>query len=200
MLKVPSSENKPRKPKLGKLIHNVPNGYSWGWGSEPIPPFTLETVDARHRGKHRIVLETKGRRCFKSDKEIPRDVLSVVRREVTKHRLWIEAAYITLLLQAGQIRLIRRLPSLEIVVYPGWDEEFRVIYDLSKDWIPEYIADLRSEDVVLREDMCALELFPERPQTERQHYFLPTLIYGRLRGYHIPVDRPGWRFNEPSNL
>jgi len=166
-----------------RFLRSIPTGCSWGWYRTPcLPPMHIMTGDHRHRERYLIYLERNGRRTFEPDGKIPAAILDPIHEFLAdnSNRWNVETDWGRTLLGLGLIHLIRQPPCVDIVDYAGRPEEYRVHVDFSEampgaDW-----SDLRPVDIALNEGWCAIELYPEKPNWDREHFHLPAEIWGLL--------------------
>lgn len=104
------------------VLDDAPKGWSWGWYPDPEPRFQLVPLGMDHRNLGVVRLEDRfGRRVFDPQGQFPVDVLTKLKRLVTRNRKAIETAWCEHAARQGWLQ-----PSIDpggrhlrLIVYAG---------------------------------------------------------------------------------
>lgn len=178
---------------MAVILKNVPPGYDWGWYSREDPRMHLQSVDDKHDQLYKVWLERNGKRVVEpvtrkingQTGTIPRKVLDRLEKAVAAYRSHLEARWTRLMIASGWIRLSVSGSLVTITVYPNYPtrfirtldlaEVFPGIYDPSYPMTPKKL--IRPEDVTLSRDLAAIEIWPKKDIADRDHIFLPPIIW-----------------------
>lgn len=171
------------------ILKDVPPGYDWGWFSREDPRMHLQVVDKRHYPLgYRVWLEEKGKRIFQADGEIPVKILKRLEAEVQKKRQFIEHRWTDLMLKKGW--LVQELSGAVIVItaysdFPGsrfiravdLADYLQGIYAPTSQLSPREKKPVLPGEVVLSKELIAIEIWPQKHESERYHIYLPPLLW-----------------------
>jgi hypothetical protein len=168
------------------ILRSVPTGFSWGWYPREDTRMHLQTVDKKNRNRYTVWLEKGGKRLFEPVGNIPAKVLKALEAEVKEQRRHIEGRWVDLMIDNRWLSLHMCGREVSVSAYPQFPgarftrtfdiaEYFPARYDPSypsKDKTP-----IKPEDLVLSEELAAIEVFPEKEESRRHHIFLPTVLW-----------------------
>ena len=178
-----------RKPKPMIILRNVPSGYHWGWFTREDQRMHLQPVDRLHRASGcKVWLEQNGRRAFEPVGDIPAKVLKSLRAEVDKSRKKIEDEWTVLMLEnrwldthlSGSVVILTAYPNTpgsRFARYVDLAEILRGIYDPDSPLAARERKPVKPEEVVLSNEVCAIEIYPQRDESRRHHIYLPPLLW-----------------------
>ncbi len=124
----------------------------------------LQSVDEQH--KHKVWLETMGRRVFEPVGKIPAKVLKSLGAAVSADRTWIEDRWVRFMLDHRWLDLHVALPQVTLVAYPNTPNKFTRKIDLLSWLTPEQLQTLRPEAIPLDREMAALRLWADRSEDQ----------------------------------
>jgi hypothetical protein len=105
---------------------------------------------------------------------------------VTERRRNIEGRWVNFMIARGCLELHVRGTVIAVIAYshvPG--SRFTRTADLL-EWLPGIFnpeskmrprTPVQSEDVVLNGEMAAIEIWPQKDESHRHHFFLPTILW-----------------------
>ena len=179
---------RPQKRKAARvfILRNIPKGFSWGWYSREDPRMHLQTVDSKNLNRYKVWLEKNGKRVFEPAGRIPGKVLSALEEEVTKLRSHVEGRWTNFMIENDWLIHTMRGSVITLTAYPGFPGgRFTRSFDLadylqgiynpvSQMWpkIP-----VKPDEVVLNDEMAAVEIWPQRHESRRYHIFLPDILW-----------------------
>jgi len=164
-------------PTMPVIIRDTPPGYDWGWYSREDQRMHLQTVDEQHRNEYKIWLETRGRRTFEAVTKIPSKVLKAIQARVARKRMTVEDHWVSFIIRRGWLRAHFAAPKVTLTVYPNTPNAFTREVDLTEDLLAEEIQALRPKDIRLSPEMASLQIWPSRPEDEREDIRLSTIIW-----------------------
>jgi hypothetical protein len=137
----------------------------------------LQTTDEEHRNEYKVWLETRGRPCFEPATSIPSKVLNAIRTAVVRNRRTIEDRWVSLMIRKGWLRA--RLAGAQVILeaYPNTPTSFTRTADLTEDLTAGEIEALEPNDVALSPEMASLQIWPARPEDQRQDIRLSTILW-----------------------
>ena len=147
----------------------------------------LRTVDSKNLDRYKVWLEKNGRRVFEAVGNIPAKILRALQAEVNKSRRHIEGRWVNFMIANGWLELHTRGKILTVLVYPNVPgsrfvrtldlaEWLPGVYDpSSKVWPP--FEPVKPEEVVLSRELPAIEIHPQKDESLRHHFFLPTILW-----------------------
>jgi hypothetical protein len=151
------------------ILRDVPPTYHWGWYSRENQRMHLQVVDRRHCSlRHKVWLESKGRRVFEPAAPIPARIRQRLEAEVRRQRHRIEAEWVAFMIANGWLTF--RLDGLAITLtaYPKSPNRFHRSVDLKKLIPNASVAQKVTPDVIgLNEEFAWLEIFTNRPEGRR---------------------------------
>jgi hypothetical protein len=168
------------------ILRSVPTGYSWGWFTREDPRMHLQTVDRKNRNRYKVWLEKNGQRVFEPAGSIPAKILKPLEAEVKELRRHIEGRWTDLMIENDWLKLSMSGRQVTLTAYPAFPgarfirtfdiaDYFPARYDPSspiKDKTP-----IKPEDLVLNEELAAIEVWPQKVESLRHHIFLPTILW-----------------------
>jgi hypothetical protein len=178
-----------KKKKAGKMtviLRAVPKGFDWGWYSREDPRMHLQIVDGKNPGRYKVWLEKNGGRVFEPVGKIPAKTLKALEAEVAKLRRYVEGRWTDLMIESDWLKLSMSGRQVTLTAYPAFPgarfirtfdiaDYFPARYDPSspiKDKTP-----IKPEDLVLNEELAAIEVWPQKVESLRHHIFLPTILW-----------------------
>ncbi len=179
---------RPKKRKAAPVIilRNVPKGYHWGWFSREDPRMHLQTVDAKNFNRYKVWLEANGKRFFQPEGAIPSKVLKAIEAEVANLRPHIEGRWTNFMIERRWLTLRMTGRLITLVAYPNVPgSRFTRTVDLA-DYLPGIYdpksqmwprVPIKPEEVVLSQELPAIEIWPEKDESRRPHIFLPTILW-----------------------
>lgn len=159
------------------IVRNTPPGYNWGWYSCEEPRMHLQTVDDKHVGVYKIWLEEHGRRICEAADKIPSKVFKSIQAAIARNRMHIEDRWVRFAIRQGWMEAHLAAPNVSVVVYPNTPNAFTRIIDLTPHLLLREIQALRPEDVTLSPEMGSLQIWPWRPEDERQDIHLSRELW-----------------------
>ena len=178
--------NRKKAQKMTVILRGVPKGMNWGWYSREDPRMHLQVVDRKNAVLHKIWLESDGKRVFDPAGKIPSQTLKALEAEVLSLRRHIEARWTNLMIENDWLKLHMHGREVTLIAYPGFPgATFSRTFDIA-DYFPARYSPksqiknktpIKPEDVVLSEEMAALEVWPLKEESLRQHIFLPTILW-----------------------
>jgi hypothetical protein len=179
-----SSKRKRGTPVI--ILRSVPKGYSWGWFSREDARMHLQSVDSKNFGRYKVWLEKDGKRTFEPVSNIPANVLKTLAAEVKKLRRHVEGRWVNFMIAQNWIELHMQGTLITVTAYPQTPgSRFTRTVDLV-EWLPGiYHPDskmwpkepVKPEDVVLSKELPAIEIWPQKHESLRHHFFLPTILW-----------------------
>ena len=169
------------------VLRSVPKGYSWGWFSREDSRMHLQTVDSKNLGRYKVWLENDGKRVFESVGNISAKVMKTLEAEVKKSRRHIEGRWVNFMIANDWIEIHTLGTIITVVAYPNVPgSRFTRTVDLvewlpgiynpsSKVWPP--FEPVKPEEVVLSKELPAIEIYPQKDESLRHHFFLPTILW-----------------------
>jgi hypothetical protein len=172
--------------KMTVILRGVPKGINWGWYSREDPRMHLQVVDGKNPGRYKVWLERDGSRIFEPIGKIPGKALKALEAEVENSRRYVEARWTNLMIDNDWLTL--RMSGREVTVtayhaFPG--ARFVRTFDIA-DYFParynpnSLITDktpIKPEDLALNKEMAAIEVWPHKEESLRQHIFLPPILW-----------------------
>ena len=168
------------------ILREVPPGFDWGWFSREDPRMHLQTVDSKNLNRYKVWLEADGHRAFEPVGRIPGKTLKVLESEVKKLRRHIEGRWVNLMIENDWLMLRMRGREVTLTVYPGFPgARFRRTLDIADYFPARYdpassIKDkspITPADLVLNEELAAIEVWPQKEESLRHHIFLPPVLW-----------------------
>ncbi len=168
------------------ILRGVPKGLDWGWYSREDPRMHLQIVDTKSLNRYKVWLERDGKRVFEPVGKIPGKILKALQAEVTELRRHVEGRWTNLMIENNWLRFSMRGREVTLTAYatfPG--ARFTRTFDIA-DYFParydpaSQIKDkspIRPDDLVLNDEMAAIEVFPHKEESLRHHIFLPTILW-----------------------
>ena len=180
------SGSKPRKAAPVIILRSVPTGFNWGWFNRGDPRMHLQTVDRKNRNRYKVWLEKNGKRVFEAVGNIPVKILKALEAEVREQRRHIEGRWTELMIENGWLTLNMSGRKVTLAAYPTVPgARFARTFDIADYFVARYdptsaIKDkrpIKPEDLVLSEELAAIEVFPQKEESRRHHLFLPTILW-----------------------
>src|SRR5262245_1262411 len=172
--------------ELTVVLRGVPKGMNWGWYSREDPRMHLHTVDSKNHGQFKVWLERDGNRVFEPAGKIPGRTLKTLEGEVTSVRRHIEARWTNLMIENGWLRIAMRGREVTVTAYAAFPgARFSRTFDIA-DYFPARYdpqsvikdkAPIELDDLVLNEELAAIEVWPHKDESLRHHIFLPTILW-----------------------
>jgi hypothetical protein len=159
------------------VVRDIPPGCNWGWYSREDARMHLQTTDEEHRNEYKVWLESRGRRTFQAATKIPGKVLKAIQAAVSRNRRTIEDRWVSLMIRKGWLRAQLASSHVTLVAYPNTPNRFTRIVDLTEDLTSEEIRALQPEDITLSPEMASLQIWPTRPEDQRQDIRLSTILW-----------------------
>jgi hypothetical protein len=159
------------------IIRDTPAGHDWGWYSREDPRLHLQTVDEQHRNEYKVWLETRGRRTCEAATKIPGKVLKAIQGRVARNRQTIEDRWVSFMIRKGWLQAHLAASQVILIVYPNTPNSFERAIDLTEHLTLEEIQALRPEDIKLSPEMASLQIWPARPEDQREDVRLSTVIW-----------------------
>lgn len=168
------------------ILRSVPTGYSWGWFAREDPRMHVQTVDAKHRSDYKVWLEAKGKRTFEPVDSIPSKVIKPLEAKVKIERIRVEAQWVSLMVQNDWIAFTLDGSVITLIAYPSFPgskftrtvdlaEYLRGIYNPRSQMWPKIPITLG--DVALNAEIAALEIWPQKHESQRYHISLPEILW-----------------------
>ena len=168
------------------ILRGVPKGFDWGWFTREDPRMHLQTVDRKNRNRYKVWLEKDGKRVFEPVGIVPAKILKSLEAEVAKLRRHIEGRWTDLMIENGWLILGMSGRMVTLTAYPAVPgARFVRTFDIA-DYFParydpnSQIKDktpIKPDDLVLNEELAAIEVWPQREESLRHHIFLPTILW-----------------------
>jgi hypothetical protein len=178
--------SKRRKAAPVIILRSVPTGFSWGWFTREDSRMHLQTVDRKNRHRYEVWLEKDGRRVIEPVGSIPAKILKPLEAEVIKLRRHIEGRWTDLMIESDWLKLTMSGRQVTLTAYPAIPgARFTRTFDIA-DYFParydptSQIKDktpIKPDDLVLNDQMAAIEVWPQREESIRHHIFLPTILW-----------------------
>lgn len=172
--------------RMAVILPNVPKGINWGWYSREDTRMHLQTVDSRNISAYKVWLEKNGKRVFEPAVAIPSKILRKLEVAVTERRRNIEGRWVNFMIAHGWLELHVRGTVITVIAYPHVPgSRFTRTVDLI-EWLPGIYnteskmspkTPVQPEDVVLNGEMAAIEIWPQKDESYRHHFFLPTILW-----------------------
>jgi hypothetical protein len=179
---------RPKRRKAAPVIilRNLPKGYSWGWFSREDARMHLQTVDPKNFNLYKVWLEEDGKRVFQPDGAVPSKVLKSLEAEVTKKRLHLEGRWTNFMIEKKWLTLRMSGTLITLVAYPhvpgsrftrtvDLTEHLPGIYDPDSQMWPK--VPVKPEEVVLSQELPAIEIWPQKDESLRPHILLPPILW-----------------------
>lgn len=169
------------------ILRSVPKGVSWGWFSREDARMHLQTVDSKNFGRYKVWLEKNGKRVFEPAGNIPAKIVKALETEVKKSRRHIEGRWVNFMIANDWLDIHTRGTIVTVKVYPNvpgsrltrtvdLTEWLPGVYNpRSKVWPP--FEPIQPEEVVLSKELPAIEIWPQKDESLRHHFFLPTILW-----------------------
>jgi hypothetical protein len=181
-----------RSPKAKRepamiILRGVPKGYHWGWFSREDPRMHLQVVDRPHSGLgYKVWLEEKGKRIFEPAGPIPASILKRLRTEVASQRRLIEDNWTGFMMNHHWLHLTMSGSVITLTAYPAFPgsrfqrtvdlaEYLAGIYDPTYPMVPK--KPVRPDEVVLSNEVNAIEIWPQKHESLREHIYLPPILW-----------------------
>ncbi len=168
------------------ILQDVPPGINWGWFSREDPRMHLQAVDSKNFGRYKVWLEKDGKRVFEPVGSISGKILKALAAEVKKLRRHIEGRWVNFMIAQKWLELHLRGTLISVTAYPQVPgSRFTRTVDLV-EWLPGiYHPDskmwakepVKPEEVVLSKELPAIEIYPQKDESLRHHFFLPTILW-----------------------
>jgi hypothetical protein len=172
--------------KMTVILRGVPKGFDWGWYSREDPRMHLQIVDSKNLDRYKVWLEKSGKRVFESVGKIPSKTLKGLEAEVKALRRHIEGRWTNLMIENGWLRFSMRGRNVTLTAYPAFPgARFTRTFDIA-DYFParydptSQIKDktpIKPDDLVLNDQMAAIEVWPQKEESLRHHIFLPPILW-----------------------
>jgi hypothetical protein len=168
------------------ILRGVPPGIDWGWFSREDPRLHLQTVDSKNLHRYKVWLEEDGKRAFEPIGKIPGKILKVLEAEVKKLRRHIEGRWVNLMIENDWLMLRMRGREVTLTAYPAFPgARFTRTLDIADYFPARYdpassIKDkspITPADLVLNEELAAIEVWPQKEESLRHHMFLPPILW-----------------------
>ncbi len=146
----------------------------------------LQTVDKKNRNRYKVWLEKNGKRTFEPSERIPAKILKPLEAEVTRLRRHIEGRWADLMIDNDWLTLAMSGREVTVIAYPQVPgARFTRTFDIAEYFPARYNpmsqiknkTPIKPEDLVLSEEMAAIEVFPLKDESRRHHIFLPTILW-----------------------
>ena len=168
------------------ILRSVPKGYNWGWFSREDSRMHLQTVDSKNFDLYKVWLEKNGKRVFEPVGSIPAKILKVLEAEVKDLRRHVEGRWVNFMIAQNWLELHMRGTLITVTAYPHVPgSRFTRTVDLV-EWLPGiYHPDskmwpkepVKPDEVVLSKELPAIEIWPQKEESLRHHFFLPTILW-----------------------
>lgn len=147
----------------------------------------LQTVDSKNFGRYKVWLEKSGKRTFEPVGSIPAKILKALEAEVKKSRRNIEGRWVNFMIANDWLEIHTHATTITVIAYPtvpgsrlmrtvNLAEWLPGIYNPhSKVWPP--FEPIKPEEVVLSRELPAIEIWPQKHESLRHHFFLPTILW-----------------------
>jgi hypothetical protein len=175
--------------EMSVIIRNVPPGYNWGWFSREDTRMHLQPVDKEHvESGYKIWLEEKGKRAIVPVGDIPAKVLKRLLADLEKSRPRVESWWAAFMIDQGWLQQSLHGSIITLTAYPNHPgSRFTRYLDLA-DYLAGYYSPesqmspaekrpVKPEEVVLRSELCAIEIFPQKEEGRRHHIYLPPILW-----------------------
>ena len=114
---------------------------------------------------------------FKPDVAIPAEVVDKLQEEVAGQRDNIEDAWVVYMIDMGWVRVRVTGKIVTLCAYPNTPNQFERMLDLRRIFPKDAARAIAPEDIVLSRGTACLEIFPQRPRSERHHLRLSRLLW-----------------------
>lgn len=177
---------KRKAPDMAVILRDVPKGYNWGWLSREDARLHLQTVDSKNFDRYKVWLEDNGKRVVEPVNSIPARILKPLTADVQKFRRHIEGRWVNFMIAQKWLALHMRGAVISVTAYPQIPgSRFTRTVDLV-EWLPGiYHPDskmwprdpVKPEEVVLSNELPAIEIYPQKEESLRHHFYLPTILW-----------------------
>jgi hypothetical protein len=168
------------------ILRSVPKGYSWGWFSREDARMHLRTVDSKNFDRYKVWLENNGKRVLEPVGSFPAKLLKPLQAEVKKLRRHIEGRWVNFMIAQKWLKLHMHGTLITVTAYPQVPgSRFTRTVDLV-EWLPGiYHPDskmwpkepIKPDEIVLSDELPAIEIYPQKDESLRHHFFLPTILW-----------------------
>jgi hypothetical protein len=173
-----------QKEAMSVVLRNVVH-HNWGWFSREDQRMHLQTVDDKSRvgkNKVRVWLETKGKRTFElSSGSLSGPELKKLKDTVEAERESIEDGWSTFMAKNRWLKVSLADSIVTITAYPGAHNSFIRTLDLRTEFPGAYDNETgwANKEVLadFDEEHCALAVGPERKLDQREHIYLPKILW-----------------------
>ncbi len=168
------------------ILRDVPKGYHWGWTSRADPRMHLQIVDPEHAPLgYKVWLEEKGKRTFEPAGPIPPRILKKLQAEVLAKRELIEDRWTRFMIDKTWLIRTQSGSVITLIAYPAHMPRFYRTVDLADIFPGLYDPDspvspkkpIMADEVVLSAEMNAIEIWPEKHESCREHIYLPPILW-----------------------
>ncbi len=174
------------KGYMAVILRDVPKGFSWGWFSREDPRMHIQTVDKKNLNLYKVWLEKNGKRVFEPAKPIPAKIIKKLEEEVTTKRSHVEGRWTNMMIKYNWLTYSVKGSIIILTGYPAFPgskftrtvdlaDYFQGIYDPSTRITPK--ERVKPEEVVLNDEMAAIEIWPQKDESSREHIFLPPILW-----------------------
>lgn len=172
---------------MAVILRGSPKGHDWGWYSREDPRMHLQAVDEQHAALgYKVWLEQKGKRIVQPAGPIPAKVLKKLEAEVADNRALIEDRWTRFMIRQRWLTPALNGSVISLTAYPSFPgskfkrtvdlaDELPGIYDPASQVWPK--KPVRPEEVVLSIDMNAIEIWPQKHESDRHHIYLPPILW-----------------------
>jgi hypothetical protein len=172
--------------RMAVILPNVPKGINWGWYSREDTRMHLQTVDSKNQNAYKVWLEKNGKRVFEPATPIPARILKKLEAAVEERRRYIEGRWVNYMIKQDWLELRMAGTLITVIAYPHVPgSRFSRTVDLT-EWLPGIYnpeskmwpkTPVQPEDVGLNSEMAAIEIWKQRDESRRDHFFLPTILW-----------------------
>jgi hypothetical protein len=172
--------------RMSVILPNVPKGINWGWYSREDTRMHLQTVDSKKQNAYKVWLEKDGKRGFEPATPIPAKILKKLEAEVEQGRRYIEGRWVNFMIAQDWLELHMSGTLITVIAYPHVPgSRFTRTVDLV-EWLPGIYnpeskmwpkKPVQPEEVGLNADMAAIEIWKQKHESSRHHFFLPTILW-----------------------
>jgi hypothetical protein len=173
--------------RMAVILPNVPKGVNWGWYSREDTRMHLQTVDSKNQNAYRVWLERDGKRVFEPANSILTKILKKLEMAVKERRRNIEGRWVNFMIAQDWLELHVSGTLVTVVAYPHVPgSRFTRTVDLV-EWLPGIynprsqvwppFEPVKPEEVVLSKELPAIEIYPQKDESLRHHFFLPTILW-----------------------
>jgi hypothetical protein len=171
---------------MAVILPNVPKGVNWGWYSRGDTRMHLQTTDSKKLSAYKVWLEAEGKRDFEPTSKIPSKVLKQLENAVAENRRNIEGRWVNFMIAQEWIELHMSGTLITVIAYPHVPgSRFTRTVDLV-EWLPGIYnpesqmwpkTPVQPEEVGLNGEMAAIEIYKQKDESLRHHFFLPTILW-----------------------